>query len=267
MEKGEDFGPTNKNLPCNICKDYVKVYHRHFSTQFRRMELQKKNSKTNMFCPVCKKYHHIMMPSSNHRLIVIAGSSTLHNVFLAKTFQSTQHIDILTICGGTISSIMESYKHLYTNFSIPQTVVFVGGLNDISRFSSCSIINKLKGFKNMLRTLNPQNKVFFCGLLRPPKLIVLPGNPPPHINFVDYSRAFELIEEAMIYLNDFNEFFSLRNAGIRSTRQCKGTTAKQSFALQNWRESPIVQNCLHLAEKHRLKAFIRLCIFIRKHLT
>ena len=142
----------NKSKPCKICAPFATVKHRHFSTAYHRT-CSNKQKHNIMHCLVCKKSHESNKMTSDNKLIIFLGTSTLYGCILNKNVKPKFHLDINTIAGGTLDSLFENYVYYYSDPSIIQVVIIQALLNDIVKFGLDEIFSKMQKFKAYIKSV------------------------------------------------------------------------------------------------------------------
>ena len=242
---------NNKSKPCKICIPFATVRHRHFSTGYHRT-VSNKRKHDIMHCLVCKKSHETNKMTSDKKLIIFLGTSTLYGCILDKNVKPQFHLDINTIAGGTLDNLFENYKFYYSDTTVNQVVIIQALLNDVVKFDLNEIFYKMQRFKSYIKSVNQMNKVIFVGPLRPPKLVSFSVIPTIKTN---YLNSLFFLETKCAEMTDYNVVFTLKFYGIKLKKQ--GKSKKFCHIAAHWREKEINQ-MLHLQEKQRVQAFVNL---------
>jgi len=248
----------NKNRKCKICEPFASNYHRHFSTAYHRQCSNNLKHKI-MHCITCKKSHETNKLTSQNRLVIFMGTSTLYGCILNEKVKPKFHMDITTIAGGTLDILYKNYVHYYSNSSIIQVVIIQALLNDVERLGLEEIFNKMQKFKAYVKSVNKSNKVIFVGPLKPPKLVSFSVNPVIKRNYLE---TFFFLEAKCAEMTDYDTVFTLKYYGIKLKQS--GKSKKYVHIASHWREKNL-EFKLHLAENIRVKAFNNLLLCIQKN--
>lgn len=263
------YGNDMKSIYCIPCKTRfgVEKYHRHHSTQ--HFHATKARTSDVVECPTCKVVHPIK--EERQFKVILVTSSTLHNVYLHPKMRSPVHFDTESIPGARLHELYRAWKAAYNN-AFPQHVILVGGLNDVERTPISSIKSCLVNWSIELKELNDKNSFRVCKLLKPPKLVWLPGNvgSPPR-NHVNYLNKIEEINSFIDGLNSTNghpDMIGFGSEGIRKSRK-RDESGQQLLMhkLSSWREHARgPAHCLHINDEGRLNMLKRLVRYMMNNL-
>lgn len=263
-----EHGSPNKFVWCGVCQFRFgkKIFHRHYSTEYFHLN---NSSKGEVLCPSCKVWHPT---ESTGKHIILFTSSTLHDVIYNQAVCLDFHIDVESIPGAQLIDLWKNWQQAYGKLTTVQTVIVVGGLNDVAKKTPTAIINIIKAWQHEVVSLNGNNSFFVTKLMRPPKLAWFPKNgQAPSTSYVNH---LDKINEINLLIDQFNnELYSFPVVGFQtegcrsggSRRALDGTiiSSKTSHNLKAWRElDQGPEFCLHLTEPHRISMFRRLCGFI-----
>ena len=68
-------------------------------------------------------------------MIILLTMSTLHNVCLMNKVSTPFHIEIESICGAGLPELVENWSQAYGKVRIRQSIVLVGGCNDLLKYN------------------------------------------------------------------------------------------------------------------------------------
>ena len=267
------YGPTsNKTHPCFVCRPWSRkpLYHRHFSTKYFYATQLNQNVE-NVECRTCKHIHQIEREEEK-RVIVILSTSTLHNTFLNDAVKSPVHVNLETICGGTIDMLRENWIYQYSQETKPMDIIVVAGLNDLTTLSEEEFVEKIATFKRIVIQQNGTNSFTFAEMLRPPKYAWFPQNGPEPVGYINHLEKIDNVNEIIRMLNRAHKLsFATRGMRTRKKRDNQGNQINlPEHKFTDWRE-PIPAQCLHLNETGRANMFNSIIKFIQlllnKHST
>ena len=94
------YGPRVTRMFCKIClSQNIRIKHRHHSTMFARKVFLEADQ-PYIDCVSCKVRHDRDINGDRYKVLVT--SSTLHNAWLEPSVRNLFHVDLISICGGTM---------------------------------------------------------------------------------------------------------------------------------------------------------------------
>ena len=137
---------------CYICsymkenKEFVKIYHRHFSSIRLREMLCVEGTEKSYLCPSCASRHKSY---PEERVKIVVSDSTLHQFFAPPNNEDkpaymgdTMHTDYITIPGGCIDDLFNAFRldQKLLPATTPIDCVLVMGYNDLVKGHSRQFI-------------------------------------------------------------------------------------------------------------------------------
>ena len=156
--------------------------------------------------------------------------------------------------------LREAFKNQYKAYPLAKRVIVVAGVNDIRNTSVEDFKDEMMRWVQELGDDNccgMLDKIKFCHMIRPPKMVWLRGNGIKPLDFVDYSEKILKMNEAIdevnkIYDDEHFNQVSFTNMGRRVIRN-----GREQHKLSDWREKSR-SKMLHLRDEKRHSMLERL---------
>ena len=200
-----------------------------------------------MDCITCKVRHGRDIKGDRYKVIVT--SSTLHDAWLEPSIRNLFHIDLISICGGTMRLGRMDWTKSYSLQEKALDVVAVFGLNDVRKIQP-------KEFKKEMIRWNfaieahelangVQNTIAFVKMPHAPTMAWLSGDGPfPTENYRNYLQKVDIFNKMIDEMNSSSgrcqRVISFENEGQRTTRG-----GQPQHVWSSWREKER-QDMLHL---------------------
>ena len=261
------YGPRDRfTSDCKICiKMNVNIKHRHHSTMYAREKLLTADQPT-MDCVTCKVRHNRDIQGDRHKVIVC--SSTLHDAWLEPSVRNLFHVDLISICGGTMKQGRMDCTRTYNLQNKALDIVAVFGLNDVKRVEASAFKAEMVRWKYAVEahgmTYGVQNTLGFVKMPHAPSVAWLAGDGPlPTVNHRNLLHKVDTFNRLMDEMNGatLQSVVSFENEGQRTTRQ-----GVQQHVWRSWRESER-EDMLHLTDFHRAKMYNRIIKYLQFNTT
>ena len=236
--------------------------HRHHSTMHAREKLYEADQPT-MDCITCKVRHSRDIQGDRYKVLVT--SSTLHDAWLEPSVPNMFHMDLISICGGTMRLGRMDWTKSYSLQSKAVDVVVAIGLNDVRKIEPKDFKKEMITWKFAIEAHEMangvQNTIAFAKMPHAPCMAWLPGDGPfPTGNYRNFLHKVDAFNKAIEELNASSghcqRAISFENEGKRTT---KG--GKPQHVWRSWRENK-AENMLHLSDYHRAKMFNRIVKYL-----
>lgn len=246
---------------CGICSDETfRVNHPHFSVQ--KQFSNRKNQLREIHCRLCRFKH----TTESERLNLVLSSSTVHNLWLSRSYQPEEHIDFDTIIGGRIHDIHASFLYQYYDLKTPMDILLVCGVNNIPTSDSSSII--IQQFESLIKTIKRHsqennhrvgNRIVLCTVLYAPKFC--DRSLPPQFDMKDKVRK----------VNNWIESWNTAETGLHLKLHLNGVVGDPDKDIEgtdiihryeDWKE-PQVSRKLHLTNNVKDKVALQVLQLFR----
>ena len=282
-----EYGHEDARAECKVCvsRGIHNNRHRHFSSAYHR-EISIAVGRSFLDCPICQTAHPTQVTGL---LKAIFTSSTLHNTYRAESWRGTVtekgafHVDMESICGGTIAMGITLWERTYGNITMNIDTHIVMGINDILRLIRSDSAGRVRTTKQKVSSfmkdlqmwynitvdhstrhgLHSPNRFSVSRLIKPPQLYHLPGNKDQH-----WLTHNNLINGVNLQIEQFNQSIQfchgdidgrkstvagLANIGIR-----KNKGGMKEHQARSWREKKMEKK-LHLGNSLQAKS-LRMCV-------
>ena len=252
------YGPRAPRLTCKIClQRNIQIRHRHHSTMFARQTLIKADQ-PYMECVTCKVCHNTDIKGDRYKILVT--SSTLHDAWLEPTVRNLFHVDLISICGGTMRAGRLDLMSAYGTQPKALDVAVAMGLNDVRRMEPPTFKENLAAFIGNIEGhetfYNVRNTIGFIKMPHVPCMAWLPGDGPlPHKDYRNFLLKVDTFNKIIAEANNkhgkCDNVVSFENEGERRTRKRESQHEWRAFR-EKKRE-----DMMHLSDYHRAKMYNR----------
>ena len=252
------YGPRVRRIFCKICLHQdIRVKHRHHSTMFARQVLHEAGQPF-MDCVSCKVRHSRDIKGDRYKVLVT--SSTLHDVWLEPSVRNLFHVDLISICGGTLRQGKTDFIASYGLQSKALDVVVAMGLNDVRKIEPEVFKATLAHFVGIVEGheagFNVENTIGFIKMPHVPCMAWLPGDGPlPHKDYRNHLYKVDTFNRIISEMNASSgkstNVVSFENEGERRTRLHQSQHVWKSFREEK------KEDMMHLTDYHRAKMYNR----------
>ena len=260
------YGPRVTRIFCKICLDQnIRIKHRHHSTMFARRAFLEADQ-PYIDCISCKVRHTRDIKGDRYKVLVT--SSTLHDAWLEPSVRNLFHIDLISICGGSMSQGRRAFMADYGLQPKALDVVVAMGLNDVRKIKPEAFKAELDAFVGNIEGheagYNVENTIGFVKLPHMPCMAWLPGDgPPPHPNYRNYLSKVDTFNEIIMGVNQRSgrcqNMVSFENEGERRTRLHLSQHVWNSFREEKQ------EDMMHLKDYHHAKMYNRVVKYFQKN--
>ena len=252
------YGPRVNRINCKIClQRKTQIRHRHHSTMFARNAMRKADQ-PYMECVSCKVWHNTEIKGDRYKILVT--SSTLHDAWLQPTVRNLFHVDLISICGGTMRQGRLSLMDAYGLQPKALDIIVAMGLNDVRKIEPSVFKEQLDAYIGNIEGheafYNVRDTIGFAKMPHVPCMAWLPGDGPfPHQNYRNYLLKVNTFNRIITDVNSRSgkceNVVSFENEGERRTRLGQSQHVWKSFR----EDKP--EEMMHLTDYHRAKMYNR----------
>ena len=220
-----------------------------------------------MDCVTCKVRHSREIQGDRYKVVV--GSSTLHDAWLENSVRNLFHVDLVTICGGTMQMGRLNYTQTYNLQNKGVDVVAIFGLNDVRKIEAkdfkLEMMRWLGAIQAHEMTYNVQDTIGFVKMMHAPTLAWRPSDgPPPTTSYRNYLHKVDMFNKMMEEVNASSgrchNIISFENEGERRFH------GDSQHEWRMWREER-KEDMLHLTDFHRAKCYNRVIKYLELSTT
>ena len=217
-------------------------------------------------CVTCKVQHDREIKGNRYKILVT--SSTLHDAWLEPSVRNLFHVDLISICGGTMRQGNTDLMAAYATQPKALDVVVAMGLNDVRKIEPPAFKMNLTAFVGNIEgheaIYDVQNTIGFVRMPHVPCMAWLPGDGPfPHKDYRNFLMKVDTFNRIVTEMNASSgrctNMVSFENEGERRTRKHQSQHVWKSFREEK------KENMLHLTDYHRAKMYNRVVKYLKNN--